>query len=230
MQLIRDNRKWSVAGNSNHELQPFPPETNESQRSCTTCWYCSWRDQRNACWNTLAMQKGCLAGADLWQNTSRQQSVERRHYWSRFLAQTFKGDVRGSVDEFEVKTRRSERTCGEVLSGRVRIEVVPKGIEDDDLRRPLLMHAARLSSYPLVREEIRSIIGRQRCLQGQGQRQWEEGQGKNINKNKKSNQNRKQQTFELKIWRAQRNKNLRTNKIKHWKLHIFISLNLQIEM
>ena len=30
------------------------------------------------------------------------------------LAQTFKGDVRGSLDEFEVKIRRYERTCGEV--------------------------------------------------------------------------------------------------------------------
>ena len=74
------------------------------------------------------------------------------------LAQTFKGDVRGSLDEFEVKIRRYERTCGEVLSDRVKIAVVQKGIEDDDLRRHLLMHAARLSTYLLVREEIRSII------------------------------------------------------------------------
>ena len=73
------------------------------------------------------------------------------------LAQTFKGDVRGSL-EFQVNIRRYERTCGEVLSDRVKIAVVQKGIEDDDLRRHLLMHAARLTTYPLVREEIRSII------------------------------------------------------------------------
>ena len=59
------------------------------------------------------------------------------------LAQTFKGDVWSSLDEFEVKIRRYERTCREVLSDRVKIAVVQKGIEDDNLRRHLLMHAAR---------------------------------------------------------------------------------------
>ena len=65
------------------------------------------------------------------------------------LAQTFKGDVVRSLCEFEVKIRRYERTCGEVLSDRVKIAVVQKGIEDDDLRRHLLMHAARFSAYLL---------------------------------------------------------------------------------
>ena len=74
------------------------------------------------------------------------------------LAQAFKGDVRGTLDEFEVKTRRYERTSGEILSDRVKIAVVQKGIEDEDLRRHMLMHASRLSTYLLVREEIRSII------------------------------------------------------------------------
>ena len=68
------------------------------------------------------------------------------------LAQTFKGDVRASLDEFDVKIQRYERTCGDFLSDRVAIAVVLKGIEDDDLRRHLLMHAARLSTHPLVRE------------------------------------------------------------------------------
>ena len=74
------------------------------------------------------------------------------------LEQTFKGDVRGSLNEFEVKIRKYERSCREILSDRVKIAVVQKGLEDDDLRRHLLMHASRLATYPLVREEIRSII------------------------------------------------------------------------
>ena len=82
------------------------------------------------------------------------------------LAQTFKGDVRGSLDEFEVKIRRYERSCNEVLSDRVKIAVVQKGIEDEDLRRHVLMHASRLSTYPLVREEIRSIIMARETLNG----------------------------------------------------------------
>ena len=62
------------------------------------------------------------------------------------LAQTFKGDVRGSLDEFEVKIRRYERSCDEVLSDRVKIAVVQKGIEDEDLRRHVLVHASRFST------------------------------------------------------------------------------------
>ena len=65
-----------------------------------------------------------------------------------------------------MKIRRYERTCGEVLSDRVKNAVVQKGSEDDDLRRHLLMHAARLSTYPLVRENIRSIIMTRDTLTG----------------------------------------------------------------
>ena len=82
------------------------------------------------------------------------------------LAQTFKGDVRRSLDEFEVKIRGYERTCGEILSDRVKIAVVHKGNEDEDLRRHLLMHAARRSTYHFVREEIRSIIMARDTLTG----------------------------------------------------------------
>ena len=97
------------------------------------------------------------------------------------LAQTFKGDVRGSLDEFDVKIRRHERTCGEILPDREKIAVVQKGIADGGVRRHLLMHAARLSTYPFVRSrhtDRSGTDGRQRCLKRQvvGQRQREEGQ------------------------------------------------------
>ena len=104
------------------------------------------------------------------------------------LAQTFKGDVRGSLDEFEVKIRRYERSCNEVLPDRVKIAVVQKGIEDEDLRRHVLMHASRLSTCPLVREEIRSIIMPRETLNGptpmdvsaiyKGKKGKEKGKGK----------------------------------------------------
>ena len=101
------------------------------------------------------------------------------------LAQTFKRDGRGSLDEFEVKIRRFERTCGEVLSG---LAVVQRGIEDDNLRRHLLMHA---NVSFCARREIRSIVMARETLagpvlmdvsaaykgkskgRGQGQKQWQ---------------------------------------------------------
>ena len=104
------------------------------------------------------------------------------------LAQTFKGDVRGSLDEFDVKIRRYERSCNEVLSDRVKIAVVQKGIEDEDLRRHVLMHASRLLTYLLVREETRSIIMARETLNGptpmdvsaiyRGKKGKEKGKGK----------------------------------------------------
>ena len=84
--------------------------------------------------------QGCLSWHRLVGETSLLLEV---------LAQTSKGDVRCSLDEFEVKIRRYERSCNEVLSHRVKIAVVQKGIEDDDLRRHLLMHDARLTAHLL---------------------------------------------------------------------------------
>ena len=82
------------------------------------------------------------------------------------LAQVFKGDVRGALDDFEVKIRRYERAAKEVLSDRIKIAVVQKGLEDEDLRRHLLMHAARLNSFPAVREEIRHIVMARETING----------------------------------------------------------------
>ena len=53
---------------------------------------------------------------------------------------------------FKLKIQQYERTCGEVCP--IVEDCSCPGIEDDDLRRHLLMHAARLSTYPLVREEF----------------------------------------------------------------------------
>ena len=74
------------------------------------------------------------------------------------LAQTFKGNVRGSLDEFDMKIRGYERSCKEVLPDREKIAEVQMGLEDNDLRRHLLARVDRLTTSLLVREEVRSII------------------------------------------------------------------------
>ena len=48
----------------------------------------------------------------------------------------------------------------------MKIAVVQKGIEDEDLRRHVLMHASRLSTDPLFRKEIRGIIMARETLNG----------------------------------------------------------------
>ena len=87
-----------------------------------------------------------------------------------------------------MKIRRYERSCREVLSDRVKIAVAQKGLEDDDLRRHLLMHASRLSTYPLGREEIRSIIMARDTLSGPARMDIgaiHKGKGKGKSKEKK---------------------------------------------
>ena len=108
------------------------------------------------------------------------------------LAQTFMGNVRGSLDDFEVWVRRYERTCGEVVSHRVRIAVVQKGIEDKNRRRHLRMHATRLASHNLVRHEIRSVAMARDTLSGPapmdvGAAYKGKGKGKGKEKGKKGN-------------------------------------------
>ena len=65
-----------------------------------------------------------------------------------------------------MKIRRNERTRAGAPLDRAKTAAGQKGTEDDDLRRHLLVHAARLSTYPLVREEIRSIIMARDTLTG----------------------------------------------------------------
>ena len=74
------------------------------------------------------------------------------------------------LDDFGVKVRLYERTLGEVLSDLVKIELVQNGIEDEDLRRHLLMHAARLWTISFIHHGLRYLVlagahGRQRRLQ-----------------------------------------------------------------
>ena len=76
----------------------------------------------------------------------------------------------------------------------MKIAVVQKGIEDEDLRRHVLMHTSRLSTCPLVREEIRSIIMARETLNGptpmdvsaiyKGKKDKEKGKGKSDDKEK----------------------------------------------
>ena len=76
----------------------------------------------------------------------------------------------------------------------MKIAVVQKGTEDEDLRRHVLMHASRLSTYPLVREEIRSIIMARETLNGptpmdvsaiyKGKKGKDKGKGKGKSKGK----------------------------------------------
>ena len=76
----------------------------------------------------------------------------------KVLAQTFERHVRGSLDEFEMKLRTYERSCKEVLPGRVKIAVVLMGLEGSDRRRHLLARVDQLTTTLFVREEVRSVI------------------------------------------------------------------------
>ena len=66
-------------------MQPCVHEINESRHACITCWYCTWKFQRSACWNTQVAVKDYWAGADSWQSESQRQLAEKRHCCSRFL-------------------------------------------------------------------------------------------------------------------------------------------------
>ena len=71
----------------------------------------------------------------------------------------FPGDPRTSLDEFEVLLRRYTALSGEDVSESLKVSLVQKGITDDAL--------SRLSTFQLVREEVRSVLITRQAL-GQG--------------------------------------------------------------
>ena len=66
----------------------------------------------------------------------------------------FRGDTRSALDEFEVLVRNYEKSSGEVVTEPLKVALVQKGLTDDALRQHLVMHAARLSTYTAVRDDI----------------------------------------------------------------------------
>ena len=79
----------------------------------------------------------------------------------------FSGDPRTALDEFEVLLRRYSALSGEDVSESLKVALVQKGITDDALKTHLVLHASRLSTFQLVREEVRSVLITRQAL-GQG--------------------------------------------------------------
>ena len=66
---------------------------------------------QHADWNMQAICEGLLSWRRLVAEYEPATAGGETSLVLEVLAQTFKGDVRGSLDEFEVKIRRYERTC-----------------------------------------------------------------------------------------------------------------------
>ena len=74
------------------------------------------------------------------------------------LTQTVKGNVRSSLDEFEMRIRKYGRSCKKVLPDCMKVAVVQTGLENNDLRRHLLARVDWPTTHLLARKEVRSII------------------------------------------------------------------------
>ena len=66
-------------------------------------------------------------------------------------------DPRGAFEEFDLLIRRYETASGETLPDQLKIGFVHRGIRDGDFQHHLLLQASRLTTYAVVREEIRSV-------------------------------------------------------------------------
>ena len=68
------------------------------------------------------------------------------------------------MDEFDLMVREYEKSSGDQLSEPLKVALVQKGLRDEGLRAHLVVHAARLPTYQLVREEVRSILQTRHAL------------------------------------------------------------------
>ncbi len=66
-------------------------------------------------------------------------------------------DIRGSFDTFDLLVKRYETAASDILPDKLKVGRVNRGLRDADLLQHLLMQAGRLTTYTLVREEIRTI-------------------------------------------------------------------------
>ena len=74
------------------------------------------------------------------------------------LKYDFPGDPRTALDEFEIRCRADYKATGEDLAESLKVALVQRGLADDSVRNHLVLHSARLSTYTLVRDEIRNIL------------------------------------------------------------------------
>ena len=79
----------------------------------------------------------------------------------------FHGDPRTALDEFKVLLRRYSALSGVDVSESLKVALVQKGVTDDTLKTHLVLHASRLSTFQMVREEVRSVLITRQAL-GQG--------------------------------------------------------------
>jgi hypothetical protein len=73
-------------------------------------------------------------------------------------------DIRGSFDTFDLLVKRYESAAADLLPDKLKVGMVSRGLKEPDLRQHLLMQSGRLTTYALVREEIRSITIARRAM------------------------------------------------------------------
>ncbi len=79
-------------------------------------------------------------------------------------------NVLGSLADFDWKLSKYETQSGEKIGDKIKIAVVQRGLQDDQMRAHLVLHSSRLLTWEQVRGEVQAILTTRQALNGgQGQ-------------------------------------------------------------
>ncbi len=99
-------------------------------------------------------------------------------------------NVLGSLADFDWKLSKYENQSGERIGDKIKIAIVQRGLQDDQMRAHRVLHSSRLLTWEQVRGEAQAILTTRQALQGgptpmDVSALFQKGEGKGKGKGKK---------------------------------------------
>jgi hypothetical protein len=72
--------------------------------------------------------------------------------------------IEAGIAEFEFKVNKYENQSGEVISEKLKIAIMQKGLQDLQIQGHLVLHAGRLVTWDAVRNEVQSVLSTRQAI------------------------------------------------------------------
>ncbi len=72
--------------------------------------------------------------------------------------------IEAGIAEFEFKVNKYENQSGEVISEKLKIAIMQKGLQDLQIQGHLVLHAGRLLTWDAVRNEVQSVLSTRQAI------------------------------------------------------------------
>eukprot|EP00971_Amphidinium_carterae_P287740 5712331-Amphidinium_carterae.1 len=66
--------------------------------------------------------------------------------------------IESALDEFEYGMSRYEQESGDRISDNIKLAILQRGMTDEQMRQHLVLHAGRLNTWAIARDEVRNVL------------------------------------------------------------------------